>query len=154
MKTEKHKMDLQWNGFNLYGFTATHLLSKSSNSWWKSKRSIYINIDTSLTRGEGYNFQMSVNLSLSGKDITNNLKIKRIYSYFHINEARNSFKIPLVINSGKKAWIITKEKMEVIPISNYGNCQRLIFQARMNSYSSYFHFIHLLLQKTRKCVYF
>ena len=91
---------------------------------------MYIKIGTSLTCGEWHNFQKSVNLSLSGKDIANNLKIKRIYSYFHIDEGRNSFKIPLIINSGKKTWIITKEKMEVIPISNYENCQKVNFSSK------------------------
>ena len=53
---------------------------------------------------------------------------------FQTEKGRNLFEAPLITKSGKSTWIFTKEKIEILPISNYEETDaRLIFNARMNN---------------------
>ena len=60
--------------------------------------------------------------------------MKSVCSYFQKNEGRNFFEIPLIINSGKNTLRITRETIEVLPISNHEEADtKLIFHSRMNN---------------------
>ena len=53
---------------------------------------------------------------------------------FLIDKDINLFEISLIINSGENTWRITKQKIQVIPISSYEKTdKRLIFHARMSN---------------------
>ena len=38
---------------------------------------------------------------------------------FQTEKGRNLFEAPLITKSGKSTWRFTKEKIEILPISNY-----------------------------------
>ena len=55
-------------------------------------------------------------------------------SYLQTDEGRKLFEIPLTINSDENIWCITKETIEVLPISNHGEADiRLILHADMSN---------------------
>lgn len=69
----------------------------------------YVKSGTRLTRGKGDVFQEAHTKEGSPKNKKKHL-IKLVCSYFQTNEDRNLFEIPLVVNSGKQIWRVTKEK--------------------------------------------
>lgn len=53
---------------------------------------------------------------------------------FQTEKGRNLFEALLITKNGKSTWRFIKEKIEILPISNYEETDaRLIFNARMNN---------------------
>lgn len=53
---------------------------------------------------------------------------------FQTEKGRNLFEALLITKNGKSTWRFIKEKIEILPISNYEETDaRLVFNARMNN---------------------
>lgn len=60
--------------------------------------------------------------------------LKSVYSYFQTSEYKDLFEIPLTINGEVNTWSITKETIEVLPISSYEEAgTRSIFLAAIHN---------------------
>ena len=60
--------------------------------------------------------------------------LKSVYSYFQTSEYKDLFEIPLTINGEENTWSITKETIEVLPISSYEEADtRSIFLAAIHN---------------------
>ena len=90
-----------------------------------------------LTCGKG-NFTRKLLSVIDWANFFNNPKnkkdlIKLVCSYFQTDQYTNLFEIPLIINIGENTYSITKEKIELLPISNHEDDTRFIFDTEMSN---------------------